>query len=65
MSKVVYKASCWVCQDFYIGNTKRRLHDKKTEHFNLKGSQVPVMHLLSQTTSRQLVTTKMGPTLRR
>ena len=33
MSKVVYKASCWDCQDFYIGKTKRRLHDMKTEHF--------------------------------
>ena len=33
MSKVVYKASCWDCQDFYIGKTKRRLHDRKTEHF--------------------------------
>ena len=33
MSKVVYKASCWDCQDSYIGKTKRRLHDRKTEHF--------------------------------
>ena len=33
MSKVVYKASYWECQDFYIGQTKRRLHDRKTEHF--------------------------------
>ena len=33
MSKVVYKASCWDCQDFYIGKTKRRLHDRRTEHF--------------------------------
>ena len=33
MSKVVYKASCWYCQDFYIGKTKRGLHDRKTEHF--------------------------------
>ena len=33
ISKVVYKASCWDCQDFYIGKTKRRLHDRKTEHF--------------------------------
>ena len=29
LSNVVYKASCWDCQDFYIGETKRRLHDKK------------------------------------
>ena len=33
MSRVVYKASCWDCQEFYIGKTKRRLHDRKTEHF--------------------------------
>jgi len=24
--------SCWDCQDFYIGKTKRRLHDSKIEH---------------------------------
>ena len=33
LSKVVYKASCWDCQDFYISKTKSRLHDRKTEHF--------------------------------
>ena len=33
LSKVVYKASCWDCQDFYVGKAKRRLHDRKTEHF--------------------------------
>ena len=32
-SKVVYKASCWDCEDCYIGKPKRRLHDRKTEHF--------------------------------
>ena len=32
-SKVVYKASCWNCNDYYIGKTKRQLHDRKTEHF--------------------------------
>ena len=32
-SKVVCKASCWDCDDFYIGKTKRRLHGRKTEHF--------------------------------
>ena len=32
-SKVVYKASCWDFDDCYIGKTKRRLHDRKTEHF--------------------------------
>ena len=42
MSKVVYKASCWDCDDFYIGKTKRRLHDRKTEHSRKlkQGSQV-------------------------
>ena len=55
MSKVAYRASCWDCQDFYIGKTKRRLYDRKLNI--LKGSQVPVTHLPSQTTSRQLVTT--------
>ena len=41
MSKVVYKASCWDCQDFYIGKTNV---DCMTEKLNiLKGSQVPVM----------------------
>ena len=24
--------SCWDCQDFCIGKTKRRLHDGKPEH---------------------------------
>ena len=32
-SRIVYKASCWDCDAFYIGKTKRRLHDRKTEHF--------------------------------
>ena len=31
--KVVHKASRWDCDDFYMGKTKRRLHDRKTEHF--------------------------------
>ena len=25
LSKVIYKASCWDCNDFYIGKTERRL----------------------------------------
>ena len=32
-SKVVYKASCWDCNEFYIGKTKRRLRDRKKNHF--------------------------------
>jgi len=33
MSRAVYEASCWDCQEFYIGKTKRKLHDRETEHF--------------------------------
>ena len=33
LSKVIYKARSWDCDDFYIGKTKRRLHIRKTEHF--------------------------------
>ena len=33
LSKVIYKAGCWDCNEFYIGKTKQRLHDRKTEHF--------------------------------
>ena len=32
-SNVIYWANCWDCADFYIGKTKRRLHDRKSEHF--------------------------------
>ena len=32
-SRVIYKANCWDCNGFCIGKTKRRLHDRKTEHF--------------------------------
>ena len=32
-SEVVYRASCWDCDECYLGKTKRRLHDRKTEHF--------------------------------
>jgi len=31
-SKIVYKGSCWDSDAFYIGKTRRRLHDRKTEH---------------------------------
>ena len=27
-SRVIYRANCWDCNGFYIGKTKRRLHDK-------------------------------------
>ena len=31
MSRIIYKAGCWDCNELYIGKTK--LHDRKTEHF--------------------------------
>ena len=31
--KVIYKVSCWDCDDFYNGKTKRTIKDRKTEHF--------------------------------
>ena len=33
LSKIIYKSSCRDCNDFYIGKTKRRLHNRKMEHF--------------------------------
>ena len=33
MSEIICKACCWDSNKFYIGKTKRRLHDRKTEHF--------------------------------
>ena len=30
---IIFRANCWDCNGFYIGKTKRRLHDRKTEHF--------------------------------
>ena len=32
-SRIIYRANFWDCNVFYIGKTKRRLHDRKTEHF--------------------------------
>ena len=32
-SRIIYRANCWYCNGFYIGKTKRRLHDRKNEHF--------------------------------
>ena len=33
--KLVHKASGIVCEYLYVGKTKRRLHDRKTEHFKV------------------------------
>ena len=32
--------TCRDCNDFYIGKTKRRLHDRKTEHFKAHTSAI-------------------------
>ena len=32
-SRVVSRASYWDCDSFYVSKTKRKLHDRKTEHF--------------------------------
>ena len=29
----MFPAGCWNCDEFYVGKTKRRIHDRKTEHF--------------------------------
>ena len=58
MSNIVYKASCWDCEDFYVGKTKRRVHDRKTEHFKALTKLVTYQPL--QTTLPQLVTTLNG-----
>jgi len=31
--KLKYKAGCWDCNEFYVGKTKRKLEDRKSEHF--------------------------------
>ena len=44
ISRVVYKACCWDCQEFYISKTKRRFNDRRTEH--LSSLLVAITHLL-------------------
>ena len=33
MFLILFRNILWDCNGFYIGKTKRRLHDRKTEHF--------------------------------
>ena len=61
-SKIVYKASCWDCDSFYIGKTKRRLHDRKSEHF--KALTKSVTPLLLQTILFLPVITSNGTILK-
>ena len=60
-SKVVYRANCWDCDSFYVGKTKRRLHDRKTEHFRLSHKVVTLLPWL--TMSSLPVTTSNGTIL--
>ena len=41
-SEIVYKASWWDCDAFYIGKTKR-LHDRKTEQISLRLVTPPLL----------------------
>ena len=50
-SKVVYKASCWDCDDFYIGKTKHRLHDQKTEYFKALSKNCQTLAIADHITS--------------
>ena len=59
LSIVIYKASCWDCNDFYIGKTKRRLHDPKMEHFKA----LLITLLLLVITLKKPVTTSNGTIL--
>ena len=61
LSKVIYKASCWDCNDFYIGKTKRRLYDRKRNISRPFWNMITLLQLLI--TSKQLVTTSNGTIL--
>ena len=64
LSKVIYKASCWDCNDFYIRKTKRRLHEP-AENGTFQGRPFRNMITLLQLqiTLKQLVTTSNGTIL--
>ena len=60
-SGVIYRANCWDCNGFYIGKTKRRLHDRKTDISMPSLKMIILQPLL--TTSRPLDTTSSGISL--
>ena len=62
-SKVIYKASCEDCNDFYIGKTKRGLHDWKTEHFKALSKHDQALLQLLITLKKKLLTTSNGTIL--
>ena len=55
-SKVIYKAGCWDCNDFYVGKTKRRLHDRKTEHFKALAKMTTRQPLLTMSKPPDIIT---------
>ena len=58
-SRVIYKASCWDCNDFYIGKTKRRLHDRNMKGYGIKNMKVTPRDDASAT-SRKYVDGKLN-----
>ena len=40
MSNDIYKASCWDCDDLFIGKTKRRVHDRKVIKTPIRPSKI-------------------------
>ena len=61
-SRVMYKANFWDCNGFYIGKTKRRLHDKKKTNILRPSLKMTILQPLL-TTSRPLDITSSGITL--
>jgi len=60
LSKVIYKASCWDCNDFYIGKTKRRLHYRKLKRNISRDFWKTITLLLLLITLKTPVTTSDG-----
>ena len=52
---MLYRANCWDCNGFYIGKTKRQLHDRKNEHF--KALATVCRQLAKMTIPQPLLTT--------
>ena len=51
------KACFWYCKDFYIGKTKRRLHDGKTETSSPQQKMITVIYTTKKFGSDKIVRT--------
>ena len=53
---IIYRVNYWCCNGFYIGETKRRLHDRKTEHFKAlaKNDHTPAIADHDKATGRNI-----------